>query len=115
MELDKGVTTLSSTEFFEEIEVDGKRGHRKIRVAIKPMTKEEARQAYVYRPHSKYAESRFGGDTYCDDVCLMLNGLAFRCKMCQAPTKKDFLHEGICPDCDGRAEYNGKNPHKQSF
>jgi hypothetical protein len=105
-------TVVLSSEFFKELEVDGKLGHKRIKIAIKPLTGEESRQAYPYRPFSKYAESRFGGDTYYDDVCLVLNGLASRCKMCQAPTKNKFLHEGICPDCDGRAEYNGKNPHQ---
>jgi len=79
--------------------------------AIRPMTKEEARQAYPYRRYSKYAESRFGGNTYYDDECLLLNSLAGRCKMCQAPTKRKYGVNGICPDCDGRAELNGTNPH----
>jgi len=81
-------------------------------VAVKPMTLEQARLAYPYRRYSKYAESRFGGDGLYDDVCLVINGLAVRCKMCQAPTRKKHLEEGICPDCDGRAEYNYMSPHR---
>ena len=101
--------TIQLAEFFEQREVGP--NHRKIWVAIRPMTQEQARQAYPYRPHSKYAESRFGGDTFYDDFCLILGGRATRCKMCQAPTKNNGLLDGVCADCDGRSQYNGTNPH----
>lgn len=97
-------------EFFEQREVE-KTQRRKVWIAVRPMTKAQARKAYPYRPASKYSESRFGGNNLYDDVCLLLNGLATRCKTCQAPTKNDYLNNGMCPDCDGRSEYNGTNPH----
>lgn len=67
-------------------------------------------QRLVRRKHhwSKYAESQFGGNNLYDDVCLLLNGLATRCKRCKSPTKDDYLLDGLCPDCDGRAEQNAK-------
>ncbi len=80
-------------------------------VAAHPMTRDQARQTYPYRPESKYSESRFGGNTLYDDVCLLLSGRASKCIMCQAPTQNKYLENRICPDCDGRSEYNGKNPH----
>lgn len=110
------MTTNSKTagiplaEFFEQREV-GTARRQIVWIAIRPMTKDQARQAYLYRPSSKYAESRFGGDNLYDDVCLLLNSLAARCTMCQAPTKTDYLTEGCCPDCDGRSEFNGTSPH----
>ena len=79
-------------------------------VVIKPLTQEEARKMYHYRPFSKYSESRFGGNNLFDDFCLILNGDAKRCNMCIAPTVKKYLIEDTCPDCDGRSEYNGTNP-----
>lgn len=103
---------VSASDFFEKRE-DDRTTSRKSKVIIRKMTKEQARQVFPYRPYSKYSESFFGGDTLYDDVCLLLNGLAIRCKMCMAPTKKEYLEEGICPDCDGRSEYNGTDPHKQ--
>ncbi len=96
-------------EFFKTAEVGGK----KVNIAMKTMTKEQARKAYPYRPHNKYSESRFGGNTLCDDGCLLINLDAVRCKMCGAPTKKRYLIGGVCPDCDGRSECNGKDPHKE--
>jgi len=103
--------SIPLAEFFEEREFDRRLGRKTVKVAIKPMTEEQARQAYPYRPESKYSESYFGGDTYEDDTCLLLNGSATRCKMCQAPTKNNCLIEDVCPDCDGRSEYNGTDPH----
>lgn len=106
--------------FFEEKEVVGELGRKKILVAKEPMTQEQARLVYPYRPYNKYAESHWGGDTYYDDVCLLLNSLAKRCKMCHAPTKNKLLDkEGRCPDCNGDAHYSsgrtrGINPHSKS-
>ena len=88
-------------------------GERKkeVTVIVKPLIKEEAREMFPYRPHSKDSESRFGcGNTMCDDFALLLNGFSKRCKMCQAPTRTEYLMDGNCPDCDGRSEYNGTNP-----
>ena len=109
--------TISSsstlTDFFQEREMEGDDGQRKkVRVVIKPKTKEQARQLFPYRPFSKYSESRWGGDGLYDDICLLINGLAVRCKMCRAPTQNKFLEDGVCPDCDGRAEFSGYNPYK---
>ena len=104
---------VDMTDFFQEQKVDAGPGTRQCmaKVAVKPMTLEQGKRAYPYRPYSKYATSRWGGNTLVDDVCLVINGLAVRCKMCQAPTKKQYLEEGTCPDCDGRAEYSGHSPH----
>lgn len=96
-------------EFFKVKEVDGE----KCLVAVKPMTREQARQAYPYRPYSKYAESRFGGNESFDDNFLIISEYGARCKMCQAPTKKEHLIDEICYDCNGYAEFNGMNPHKK--
>ena len=103
----------SVEKFFEEREVGRTRTVRTL-VAVTPMTKEQARQAYPYRPMSKYGESRFGaGDNpIADDFALMLDESAKRCKMCQAPTKQGYLLNGVCPDCDGRSTWNGTDPHK---
>ena len=80
---------------------------KQVRVIIQPMTLEEARKVLARRPFSKYAETRFGGNSLADDACLLINGSARRCTMCQAPTINEYLEKGICPDCDGRTEYNG--------
>ena len=82
-------------------------------VVIQPMTKKEARTLFLYRPFSKYAESRFGGNVLVDDMALLINELATLCRMCAAPTKNMYLINGTCPDCDGRSERNGKNPRKK--
>ena len=80
---------------------------KQVRVIIEPMALEEARKVFARRPFSKYAETIFGGNNLADDTCLLINGSAQRCKMCQAPTINKYLERGICPDCDGRTEYNG--------
>lgn len=96
-------------EFFEKKNENEKTFH----ITIKPMTMEQARQAYKSRPFSKYAESRFGGNELYDDFALKLNGLAGRCKMCQAVTKSKFLgKENVCPDCNGSAESLGLGDHR---
>lgn len=101
------------TDFFEEQNVEDDSGQRKkVKVVIKPMTEKQARQLFPYRSFSKYSESRWGENELYDDVCLVLNGLAFRCKICRAPTQKKLLENGVCPDCDGRAEFSGYNPYQ---
>ncbi|MDO8528672.1 MAG: hypothetical protein Q7S06_02155 [Nanoarchaeota archaeon] len=72
-----------------------------VTTVISPLTKEEAREMFSYRP-LRYSESRFGGNTLGDDFALLLNGFAKRCSMCQAPTKLKYLNP-YCPDCDGRS------------
>jgi hypothetical protein len=84
-------------------------GGKEVTIVVKPLTQSEAREMFPYRPYNKYTESRFGGNNLYDDVCLLLNGLAERCPMCQAPTKNDYLNPN-CPDCDGRSERNGTDP-----
>jgi hypothetical protein len=108
----KGVVTMSTeTEMFFELQNIGN-PPRMVRVIVWPMTRDQARVTFPYRPFSKYCESYFGGNQLLDDVALLLNGLAVRCKMCQAPTKKTYLVVGICPDCDGRTEHDGRSPHE---
>lgn len=82
---------------------------KEVTIVVSALTKEEARQMFPYRPFSKYAESRFGGNELVDDFALILNSDAKKCPMCQAPTKREYLSP-YCPDCDGRSEYNGTNP-----
>ena len=84
--------------------------NKEVIVVTEPLTAEEAREMYPYRPSNKYSESLFGGNNLVDDEALLLGGHAMRCKMCEAPTKRGYLIEGVCPDCDGRSEYNGINP-----
>lgn len=81
----------------------------RIRIVVSPLTKEEARILFPYRPFSAYSESLCGGgNTMCDDVCRLLNGMSKRCRMCQAPTmdtdKGSCLTNGICPDCNGQCQ-----------
>ena len=98
-------------ENYIEKRVIGGKDKKEVTVVVKPLSSiEESRKMYPYRPTSKYAESRFGGDEFCDDFALFLNNLAERCSMCRAPTMKKYLDVGCCPDCDGRSEYNGFNP-----
>lgn len=82
-----------------------------------PMTREQAREEYPGRPHeptkTRLVESRYGGVGYAGgDVEMMMNKEGVKCAMCEAPTKKDFLKEGVCPDCDGRAEAQGNDPRR---
>ena len=87
---------------------------KEVTVVTELLTQEEARKMYSYRPISKYAESRFGGNNLTDDAALLLGGNANRCKMCQAATHSKYLNDKICPDCDGRSEYNGTDPRMSS-
>ena len=93
------------------LRIMGNNRRKTIKVMVRPVSMKEARTIFPYRPLNKYAESRFGGDNLHDDICLLLNKRATRCRMCQAPTKNEFLQQGVCPDCDGRSEYNGIDPH----
>jgi len=86
------------------------KGSKEVTIIVIPLTKEEAREMYSYRPNSPYSESRFGGNNMTDDPALLLGGDAKGCKMCLAPTRVKYLTEDICPDCDGRSEYNGNDP-----
>lgn len=98
----------------EEREVCWSKGRKIITVVISPMTKEEARAEYPYRPVYKGFESRFGSNnTMVDDRALLLSEAGKRCKMCRAATLKEYLIDGICPDCDGRSEYNGTDPRQK--
>jgi hypothetical protein len=90
--------------------LEGRKGSKEVHIVTEPLTKEEAREMYSSRPWNEYSESRFGGDNLTDDEALLLGGDALRCKMCSAPTRVSYLNEDICPDCDGRSEYNGENP-----
>lgn len=84
-----------------------------VKVIKRPLLKEESRKIFPYRPFSKYAESRFGGDDLADDEALIKSRIAVPCKMCDAATKNNHLLYGVCPDCDGRAEAWGRDPHRR--
>ena len=71
--------------FFETKKVNG----RNVLVAVVPMTMEQARQAYPYRPYSRYAESKFGGNTHYDDFAVLLNG--FKVLFLEAKSALPFL------------------------
>lgn len=95
----------------KKVKVKGDIEGKEVTVVIDSLTNDEAREMFPYRPSSKYSESRFGGNDLYDDTCLLLNELARRCLMCQAPTKTQYLNPN-CPDCDGRSEYNGQDPRE---
>lgn len=82
-----------------------------VKVIIRPLTKEESRKIFKGRPNSKWAESRFGGDRHATDAELVALGKGRPCRMCQAVTHNEILLYGTCPDCDGRSEASGKDPH----
>lgn len=104
-------TSYPVSKFFEKRRV-GEKGDQFIKVAIKPMDQERAREAYPYRPFKEGTESRWGeADPASSDEELLSAGMAAPCKMCRAATLKNHLEEGRCPDCDGRAEYDGNDPH----
>ncbi|MEI6042590.1 MAG: hypothetical protein WCQ00_03430 [bacterium] len=94
--------------FFEKQIVD----EREVLVATKPMTSEQAREIYPYRPFSKYSESGWSGNNQMDDSALLMNELAVLCKICRAATGKKFVLSGVCPDCNGRSERHANNPRK---
>ncbi|MDP2651113.1 MAG: hypothetical protein Q8O98_00815 [bacterium] len=109
---DKTATQTPNELRWKVVEWDGERGCKKVKVVTQPMTQAEARELFPYRPASKYSESHFGGNSLADDIAMLLNGIAKRCKMCKAPTKKEYLTDEVCPDCCGWAEYSGINPYK---
>jgi len=82
-----------------------------VNIILRPLTKEEGRRLFQYRPHSKFAESRWGGDWRLNDKKLVAQGKGTPCRMCEAVTHNEILLNGTCPDCDGRAEAGGKNPY----
>lgn len=82
-----------------------------VKVITRPLTKEESRKIFPYRPFNEHAESRFGGDDLADDEVLIKNRIAVPCKMCGAATRKGYIILETCPDCDGGSEVNGKDPH----
>jgi hypothetical protein len=86
----------------------------KIKIIQVPMSMEEARKIFPYRPFSKHAETRHGGNSLLDDKDLLRINFARPCTMCSAPTKKLYLVNDVCPDCDGRAERAGKNPYAET-
>lgn len=101
------------TEFAEIRDLDG--FGFDVLVVITPMTKAQARGEFPYRPFepkpTKLVESRYGGVGYDGgDLEMMMNKKGAKCLMCEAPTKNEFLVEGVCPDCDGRAEAQNNNP-----
>ena|SRR3989344_5755752 len=108
------MSTETSKAPFVLVSRNGSKGPMTVRVVTQSMaTMEAAREIFPYRPLSRYSESRFGGNNLTDDTALLLSRNAVRCKMCQAPTKVLYLsNEGICPDCDGRSEYNGCDPYQ---
>ncbi|MFH1173118.1 MAG: hypothetical protein V1692_01145 [bacterium] len=112
------IKKIDVTDFYEERTCSGKLGDKTIKVIIKPMTKEQAREVFPYRKkrsfkNAEYSESRFGGgNNLADDIALLLGGNSVRCEMCIAPTLKTYLKNGTCPDCDGRSQYNGTDPHQ---
>ena len=87
-------------------EVNGKT----VKVITRSLTLEESRREFPYRPFSKFAESRFGGNSLLPDETLLSIRGAKRCNLCHAPTKKSYLTFGVCPDCSGIAEIEGKDP-----
>ncbi|MBL7147657.1 MAG: hypothetical protein ISS82_02420 [Nanoarchaeota archaeon] len=101
---------MELSDKIEKRTIRGKHGIKDVTVMTSPLTKEESRAMFPYRPYNKYSESRFGGNTLTDDRALLLSGNAIRCEMCRAPTYKTYLEDNVCPDCDGRSEYNGTDP-----
>ena len=85
---------------------------RDVWIVQRKLTEEQARSAYPNRPYSEDIESRWGGvAAKIDDLTLIANGWGGRCTMCTAATQNKYLVQGVCPDCDGRAECQGLNPH----
>ena len=66
---------MDLTDKTETKEVDFGKGSRTVTVVVSPLTREEAREMFPYRPRNRYSESRFGGNTLVDDVALLLNVL----------------------------------------
>ena len=85
----------------------------KVIVVTRPITKKESRETFPYRPYSKHAESQFGGNKYADDGKIVESGYGAPCSMCGAATRLVHLVNEVCPDCDGRSEANGRDPHRK--
>ena len=80
-------------------------------IALRKLSLEESRDAYRYRPFSKYAESHYGGSFCANDQELLASKRGFRCEKCLAVTLIKFLNLGVCPDCDGRSKVRPKPHH----
>jgi hypothetical protein len=90
----------------------GPQGNKEVVAARRCLTPKEVRAAYPNRPFSLGAETMWGGTDPCaDDTALLLNDAAARCTICRAVIQNRYLLDGVCPECDGRAEYHGYNPH----
>lgn len=85
-----------------------------VKIVNRKLTVEESRRIFKERPFSKFAESRFGGNRYEDDETLIALSKGRLCRMCQAVTRNEFLDDGKCPDCDGRSEAGGRDPHRST-
>jgi len=72
-------------------ELAGSLGTKEVTVVTEPITTEEAREMFPYRPYSKHSESCFGGNNMTDDSYLLLNGHAQRCRMCRVTTRIGYL------------------------
>lgn len=95
----KGYPERKISDHVSEMTFFGQKGFVQLKVVVVPMTTEEARKEFPYRPNSDDMESRWGkkGDALC--------------KMCKAPTNRYYLSDdGTCPDCNGVAEYHNKDP-----
>lgn len=99
---------MQPTDYLEKGLVKG----LEVKVVKRPLTKEESRRIFKGRPFSKFAESRFGGNGHTNDNTLVSLGKARPCRMCQAVTRNEDLLYGACPDCDGRSEAKGEDPHR---
>lgn len=86
---------------------------------------EEARIDFqLTRPYSPRHESRWATEVLPgvrgvgrhsspqtpDDLFLLETEQGRSCAKCQAVTLNCNLKQGVCPDCDGRAEFAGFNP-----
>lgn len=98
---------MSLEKYFEMGMVNGV----DVKIIIRPLTKEESRRIFNREPN-KFGESSFGGDRFTDDDALVSLGKGRPCIMCQAVTHNELLDFNICPDCDGRSEAAGKDPHR---
>ncbi len=87
--------------------------HNGVRVIIRPMTREQAREIFLYRPVKEgQAESKHCGYPLLLDSHELVKRHARPCKWCTALTLRIHLVSGSCPDCDGRSELSGFDPRK---
>ena len=115
---------LSLDVLQEEKKKEWRRRLSQAKKVKKPMTLEKSRKLYpAIRPFlvkngEVIAESIFGGTKRLDggpiigDIALLKSGDGAPCTMCTAPTENIYLHDGTCPDCDGRSEANGADPRR---